>query len=97
MTGVQTCALPISRIETLVPIEPKVLRARLSEILNVMLQDNRSKWSLRSDGSYVQAKPNSKDELGAHEQLMKLSILHCQPAILQNLGSSTLVPSGGQN
>ncbi len=87
----------LARIETLVPIEPKVLRARLSEILNVMLQDNRSKWSLRSDGSYVQAKPNSKDELGAHEQLMKLSILHCQPAILQNLGSSTLVPSGGQN
>ncbi len=75
----------LARIETLVPIEPKPLRARLVEILNVMLQDNRSKWTLHSDGSYTQAKPTHKDELGSHEQLMKLTALHCQPAVLQNI------------
>ena len=78
----------LARIETLVPIEPKVLRSRLFEILNVMIKDHRNKWTLQPDGSYVQAKPTSKDELGTHAQLMKLTALHCQPAVLQNLSST---------
>ncbi len=85
----------LARIETLVPIEPKPLRARLVEILNVMLQDNRSRWTLRPDGSYFQAKPAKKEDLSSHEQLMKLTILQCQPAVLQNLSAEFSTPSNG--
>ncbi len=77
----------LARIETLVPIEPKHLRARLAEILHVMLTDHRSKWTLHSDGSYTQAK-SQKEEVGTHVQLMKLTAQHCQPAILQNLAAA---------
>ncbi len=78
----------LARIETLVPIEPKPLRARLFETLSVMIHDSRSKWTLQPDGSYVQAKPSNKDDVGTHDQMMKLTAIHCQPAVLQNLSSN---------
>jgi polyphosphate kinase len=74
----------LARIETLVPIEPRDLRDRLWEVLTVMLNDHRSKWTLQSDGSYIQAKPTPhKEDVGTHQHLMKLMHAQMQPSVLQ--------------
>ncbi len=74
----------LARIETLVPIEPRDLRGRLWDVLKVMLNDHRSKWTLQSDGSYIQAKPTAhKEDLGTHQQLMKSMHAQAQPSVLQ--------------
>jgi polyphosphate kinase len=47
------------RVETLIPIEDPVLRARLIEILQIQCADNAKTWLLKADGKYerVQARP----------------------------------------
>ncbi len=75
----------LASIETFVPIEPRDLRARLWEILSVMLNDQRSRWTLQSDGSYIQAKPHAQKEEGTHQQLMKIAVNHAQPSVLQTI------------
>ncbi len=61
----------LGRIETLIPIEEKAARERLSEIFEVMLGDRRSAWLMRADGSYVQYQPKTPgEEVGTHQALM---------------------------
>ncbi|MCP6758153.1 MAG: polyphosphate kinase 1 [Fischerella sp. CENA71] len=55
------------RVEAVTPVEdPKILQ-NLQNILEIMLQDNRQAWELKSDGSYTQRHPG-KDEPERHTQ-----------------------------
>lgn len=61
----------LGRVETMVPIEPKQLKTKLWYILSTLLNDQRSRWLLQSDGSYIQVQPKkSENEKGTHEQMM---------------------------
>jgi polyphosphate kinase len=46
-----------ARVEAITPIEPRALKARLWEILDVNLQDQRQAWDMRPDGTYRQRIP----------------------------------------
>lgn len=64
----------LARVETVVPIEEKKLRARLWEIFVIMLGDSRQAWDMQPDGSYVQRKPKTPvEEFGSHRQLMEIT------------------------
>jgi polyphosphate kinase len=45
------------RVEAVAPVEDPELRSELDAILSVMLADNRKRWRMRPDGSYVQKRP----------------------------------------
>ena len=65
------------RVEAIVPIVDRHLRARLWEILQVCLDDRRNAWELRPDGSYVQLHPDGADGWGGegtHSTLMRLAL-----------------------
>jgi polyphosphate kinase len=49
-----------ARVETAVPIKDPAARARLSRLIDIMLQDHRNAWDLNSDGSYTQRFPDPK-------------------------------------
>jgi polyphosphate kinase len=65
------------RVEAITPVEAPALRARLWEILDVMLRDHRQAWDMRPDGSYVQRKPaegaTGPESLGTQQTLMDLT------------------------
>jgi polyphosphate kinase len=63
----------LARVEAVVPIEKPALRERLWEVLQVMQNDRRQAWDMRSDGSYVQRKPDDPSQLGTHQTLMNLT------------------------
>ena len=46
-----------ARVEAIAPVEPRRLRERLWEILQVNLQDQRQAWDMQPDGSYIQRTP----------------------------------------
>ncbi|MFW5963326.1 MAG: polyphosphate kinase 1, partial [Natronomonas sp.] len=48
------------------------LQDQLEEILGVMLEDNRKRWLMRPDGSYVQQRPaDGESSRSTHEVLMR--------------------------
>jgi polyphosphate kinase len=60
-----------SRIEVLAPVEDPGLRERLRFLLDTQLQDRRSAWEMRPDGSYRQLQPTSGEQAkGAQERLI---------------------------
>ncbi|WP_239639080.1 polyphosphate kinase 1 [Halorubrum aidingense] len=60
------------RVEAVTPVEDPNLRATLDDVLSTMLADNRRRWTMRSDGSYVQERPGRDEETrDTHEQLME--------------------------
>jgi polyphosphate kinase len=65
------------RVEAVTPVEAAPLRARLWEILDVMLRDHRQAWDMRPDGSYVQRKPvdgaTGPEAVGSQQTLMDLT------------------------
>jgi polyphosphate kinase len=65
------------RVEAAVPILEPRLRARLWEILEVCLADNRNAWQMQTDGSYVQRTPDPGDPRiaadGTHATMMRLT------------------------
>jgi polyphosphate kinase len=64
------------RVEVVTPIEAPAHRARLWEILQVMLQDRRQAWDMHSDGTYVQRQPESgaaPHAVGTHQELQELT------------------------
>jgi polyphosphate kinase len=63
----------LARVEAVVPIERPALRERLWEVVQVMQNDQRQAWDMRSDGSYVQRKPSDPSQLGTHQTLMNLT------------------------
>ncbi|HOX45408.1 MAG TPA: polyphosphate kinase 1 [Myxococcota bacterium] len=63
-----------NRVELVTPVEDTQARARLWELLEVMLQDHRSAWDMRPDGSYQQRKPaegGGPGAIGTHAALME--------------------------
>jgi polyphosphate kinase len=74
------------RVEAIAPVEAPPLRARLWEILQILLADQRQAWDLRSDGSSVQRTPPSDPTLtkpevvGTHQTQMDLSRQRADPA-----------------
>ncbi|QDU63004.1 Polyphosphate kinase [Planctomycetes bacterium Pan216] len=65
------------RVEAVTPVKVRQLRERLWSILDIMLNDHRQAWEMRSDGSYVQRAPSPDAEgpylLGTHKSLMDLA------------------------
>ncbi len=61
-----------SRVEVLVPIEPKELRAELRQIFDVQLADRRSAWDMQADGSYVQRSPKGHDSRKSCQETIML-------------------------
>jgi polyphosphate kinase len=65
------------RVEAVTPVEAEPLRARLWEILDLMLRDHRQAWDMRPDGSYVQRKPaesaTGPEAVGSQQTLMDLT------------------------
>jgi len=60
------------RIEAVAPVEPPALQAELRVILETLLADNRRRWLMKSDGSYVQRVPDEgAPELDAQQILME--------------------------
>ena len=64
-----------ARVEAIAPIEDKSLKRKCWELIQVILNDRRSAWDLRPDGTYVQRKPDpGRDEaLGTHQTLMRIA------------------------
>jgi polyphosphate kinase len=67
-----------SRIEAIVPIEDKMLKADLQRILQTQLADQRSAWDMKADGTYIQRKPvepnESLSDPGSHEAMMRQAL-----------------------
>ena len=64
-----------SRVEVLVPVESPSLRAELGAARRPV-DDQRSAWEMRADGSYVQRQPPGKRrdaEPGSQESLIRLA------------------------
>jgi polyphosphate kinase len=65
-----------TRVECIAPIRGPALRARLRQIIDIMLADQRQAWDMHSDGTYTQRQPDpDKPEtaIGTHERLMHLA------------------------
>ncbi|MCL2649258.1 MAG: polyphosphate kinase 1 [Phycisphaerales bacterium] len=64
------------RVEAAVPIEDPILQARLKEVFEVMLADNRQAWDLSVDGTWTQRRPREgESERSTHQRLMDLTML----------------------
>ena len=60
------------RVVAVAPVEDPALRETLDGVLSTMLDDNRRRWEMRADGSYVQARPGPDEESrDTHEVLMR--------------------------
>ena len=61
-----------SRVEIIVPIEDRDLRAELKSILEIQLGDTRNTWVMNSDGSYDRPKPRrGKSSRGSQNLLIE--------------------------
>ena len=58
------------RVEAVTPVEDPELQAELDAILETMLADNRRRWLMRPDGSYVQQRPGDEPIRDTHQELM---------------------------
>ncbi len=61
----------VSRVETLVPVEPQPLREELRIVLDMLLGDQRSAWDMQPDGTYIQRNggPNAESGPSANDQM----------------------------
>ena len=63
------------RVEAITPVTVPALRARLWEILEVSLQDQRQAWEMQPDGSYRQRTPQEdasyEARVGTQQVLME--------------------------
>lgn len=48
------------RIEAVVPVTEPVLQAELRVVIETLLADNRRRWRMQSDGSYIQCEPSEE-------------------------------------
>ena len=61
-----------ARVEAVAPVEEALQKERIFEILNLMLNDHRQGWEMKSDGTYVKRKSTApKKDLGIHALLMQ--------------------------
>jgi len=64
-----------ARVEVITPVQSRPLRQRLWGILKTLLEDPRSAWDMRSDGSYAQ-RVAPDHEPGSQQVLMNLARQH---------------------
>src|SRR4051812_22905943 len=73
-----------ARVEAIAPIEPRPLKERLWEILQVCLEDHRQAWDMQPDGTYTQRRPppdaTGPALEGTHATLMALTLARSQAA-----------------
>jgi polyphosphate kinase len=70
------------RVEAAVPIEDPAMQARLREIFDVMLADNREAWDLHGDGTWTQRRPaEGEPEHGTHQRLMELTMQRARAGV----------------
>ena len=63
------------RVEAVVPIEEPSLRTRLSDLLQICLNDNRQAWEMKSDGTYEQRHPQKGEpNRSTHKLMMKKAL-----------------------
>jgi polyphosphate kinase len=66
-----------SRVEVVTPVTTRSTRARLWEILDISLRDQRQAWEMDSTGAYTQLRPqdssDSASAFGTHHTLMELT------------------------
>lgn len=58
------------RVEAVTPIEDPTLCKDLQEILGVMLSDNRQAWELQPDGSYIQRRPEPRQDAQSSQSVL---------------------------
>ncbi len=61
----------VVRDEAVTPVSDPGLNAELDVILETMLADNRLRWTMQPDGSYVQRQPEGGPERNTHQILMQ--------------------------
>lgn len=72
-----------ARVEAAVPVEDPALRARLWEILSLVLEDERQVWAMKSDGTYRQKKGSTPQaELGVQQRLMEVTLKRAKESLL---------------
>jgi polyphosphate kinase len=59
-----------SRVEVVAPVSDPALCAELRFILDTQLNDRRSAWEMRPDGSYVQRQPRNEAEAVSSQQAL---------------------------
>jgi polyphosphate kinase len=59
-----------SRVEAVAPVEDPAIREQLRFNLHLLLSDNRKRWAMQSDGSYVQQRPDDAPEIDTQAVLM---------------------------
>ncbi|NBC00650.1 MAG: polyphosphate kinase 1 [Bacteroidetes bacterium] len=60
------------RVEAVIDVRSRALRARLVRLLRAALNDRRLAWQLHPDGTYVQQQPRTAAEaVGYHDRLME--------------------------
>ena len=63
-----------ARVEAVVPIEDRMQREKLWAILQIMLQDRRQAWDMKSEGTYVQRIPEDPEkQFGTQQTLMDIA------------------------
>ena len=58
------------RVEVIAPVESPTLQVRLREILNLQLADRRGAWEMQADGTYIQRKPEHREEKRSAQELL---------------------------
>lgn len=73
-----------SRVECVTPITDPSLQARLKQILDILLNDQRQAWDMQTDGIYVQRQPDPNDPdsaIGTHQRMMEQARKETMPAV----------------
>jgi polyphosphate kinase len=55
------------------PVEDKVNKERLWEVLQIMINDTVQAWSMQSDGTYRKKESTDAKATGTHDALMGIS------------------------
>ncbi len=64
-----------NRVELITPIRDLKLKEKISEFIDVMLNDNRQVWILNEDGTYSQKVPEeNEEERATHATLMSKTV-----------------------
>ncbi len=78
----------LNRVEVITPIEDKNLKAKIYEILEIMIQDQVSAWDLMPDGKYVHRGDSNQLLEGSQELILKQTQLRHQLYLQNRLGAS---------
>src|SRR5262249_55804006 len=65
------------RVEAIVPISERRLRARVWEVLETSLADRRNAWQMGADGTFAQLVPDGDGDSsaeGTHVTMMRLAL-----------------------